>query len=110
MLRWLAIAGCLPLVAAAAANAQPARPAQLEHVSPSGEDRRAIALRLTQEPGFAQLTPASVGLVADTQVGPNARIGFHLMTVSRPRLGPEWRTDGRLPRSRKPAISFTFTF
>jgi hypothetical protein len=107
---WLAIAGLAPLIAAVAVNAQPARPAESQHISPSDGHGRAINLRLIQEPGFDYLIPATIGFVADTPVAPNARIGFHLINVSRQRLGPEWRTDGRVPRSRRPAFSFTFRF
>jgi hypothetical protein len=110
MQRWLAIAGLTPLIAAAGVNAQPTRPAESKHISLAERHGRAINLRLTQEPGFDLLTPATTGIIAETEVAPNARIGFHLMTVSRPRLGPEWRTDGRSTRSRKPAVSFTFRF
>lgn len=110
MQRWSVIVGIAPLIAAATANAQSTRLAGFKHISPSGQHGRAINLRLTQEPGFDQLTPATTGIVADTEVAPNARIGFHLMTVSRPKLGPEWRTDGRSTRSRKPAVSVTFSF
>ena len=110
MQRWLAIAGLAPLIAAAAADAQPTRLAEINHISPSDGHRRAINLRLIQEPGFDRLIPAMTGFVADTPVTPNARIGFQLVNVSRPRLGPEWRTDGRVPRSRRPAVSFSFRF
>ena len=108
--RWLAIAGLTPLIAAVAVNAQPPRPVETKRISPSDGHRRAINLRLIQEPGFDYLIPATIGVVADTPVAPNARIGFHLINVGRPRLGPEWRTDGRVPRSRRPAVSFTFRF
>jgi len=110
MQRWFAIAGLAPLIAAATANAQSTHPAEFRHFSPAERHGRAINLRLTREPGFDPLTPATTGIAAETEVVPNARIGFHLMTVSRPRLGPEWRTDGRSTRSRKPAVSFTFRF
>jgi len=109
MHRWLAIAGCLPLVAAAAANAQ--SPHQLQLNPPrTAAPHRVIDLRLTQEPAFDQFGPATTGFVADTPVAANTRIGFHLMTVTRPKLGPEWRTDGRSTRARKPAVSLTFKF
>ena len=108
MQRWLAIAGLAPLIAAA--DEQPTRPTESKLISSAERHGRAINLRLIQEPGFDLLTPATTGIVADTEVSPNARIGFHLMTVSRPRLGPEWRADGRSTRSRKPAVSFTFRF
>jgi hypothetical protein len=108
--RSLVIAGCLWLVVAASTHAQPLRSAQTKHGSASDAQRRTIALRLTQEPGFNQFSSPTTGLVADTQLAPNTRIGFHLMTVTRPKLGPEWRTDGRSTRTRKPAISVTFKF
>ena len=110
MPRWRAIAGCLLLVAAAAANAQSMRPAQIKHDLSLNKYRGPMDSRLAQEAGFEQSTPATMGLAAYTQVAPNARLGFHLMNVIRPKLGPEWRTDGRVTRSRKPAVSFTFRF
>ena len=110
MQRWLAIAGLAPLIAAVAGNAQPTRPAESQHILSSDGHRRAINLRLIQVPGFDYLMPATTGFVADAPIALNTRIGFHLINVSRPRLGPEWRTDGRVPRSRRPAVSFTFRF
>ena len=107
MHRWLFIAGVVPLLAAASSHAQP--PGLSAREAPP-KAKRAIDLRLTQEPGFDPLTPPTRGFVAGTQIAPNARIGLHLMTVSRPKLGPEWRTDGRSNRSRKPAVSFSWRF
>ena len=107
MPRWLHIAGVLPLLAAAGGHAQSTGVVPRE--APP-KPARTIDLRLTQEPGFDPLTPPTRGIVAGTEVAPNARIGFHLMTVSRPKLGPEWRTDGRSNRSRKPAVSFSWRF
>jgi hypothetical protein len=107
--RWLSFAGLLPLCAAAGANAQFA--ALTDHAPPPpAASTRTIDLRLTQEPAFNQFSRPSTGFIADTQVAPNSRVGFSLINVSRPKLGPEWRTDGRSTRSRKPAVSFTFRF
>ena len=107
MHRWLIIVGVVPLAAAAAGHAQSN---SLSPPEPSPKAQRTLDLRLTQEPGFDFLTPPTRGFVAGTEVAPNARIGFHLMTVSRPKLGPEWRMDGRSNRSRKPAVSFRLRF
>ena len=109
MQRWLAIAGVVPLIAAAAANAQANRSnVSGRLVSPNTHPR--VNFRLGQEPAFNRFDPPSAAFVAQSQVGPNSRIGFHLINVSRPGFGPEWRTDGRIPRSRRPAVSFTFKF
>ena len=106
--RWLVIAGLWPLPAATGANAQPAP--KLDIREPAARHSRTIDLRLIEEPSIYRLTPPSTGFSAETEVAPNARVGFRMMTVSRPRLGPEWRVDGRSPRSRKPAVSFTWRF
>jgi hypothetical protein len=71
---------------------------------------RQINLRLVEEPGFNRAEPPNRGVLADTVLGANVRMGISLMTVSRPRVGPEWRIDGRALRSRKPALSFSYRF
>lgn len=109
MQRWLIITGLWPLLAATAANAQSKRvldtrePATAHHA-------RSIDFRLIQEPSLNRVDPPNTGFLAETEVSPNARIGFSMITVSRPKLGPEWRVDGRSTRTRKPAVSFTFRF
>ena len=105
MTRWLFIAGLWPMVAAAAANAQSVR-----QQSQPTHHPRVIDLRLTQDPGMTQFEPPATGFIADTEVAPNARLGFQMINRSRPRFGPDLRVDGRPPRSRRPAMSFTFRF
>ena len=107
MHRWLVIVGLAPLLAATAANAQLQRPFDLREPAPP---RKGVDVRLVQEPSLNRIDRPSTGWQADTAVGPNARIGFRMMTVSRPKLGPEWRVDGRTMRSRKPAVSFSLRF
>ena len=105
MTRWLFIALLWPMVAAMAANAQSvhqqSRPTRHAHV---------IDLRLTQDPGFSQFEPPATGFIADTEVAPDARLGFGMINRSRPRFGPDLRVDGRQSKSRRPALSFTFRF
>ena len=105
--RWLVIAGLGPLLAASNAFAQPIPSL---HYQPAPSHKPTIDLRLVEEPGLTQIDPPNRGFLADTELGANVRMGIRLMTVSRPRLGPEWRVDGRALRSRKPAISFSYRF
>lgn len=105
MTRWLIIAGLWPMVAAAAADAQSVR----QQSTPT-RHARVIDLRLTQDPGFNQFEPPATGFIADTEVAPNARLGFRMVNRSRPRFGPDFRVDGRQSKSRRPAMSFTFRF
>jgi hypothetical protein len=108
--RWLVSIGLGPLLlAATAANAQSSRAFEVREPAPE-RPSKTIDLRLIQEPSFNRFDPPSTGLLAETEVAPNARLGFRMMTVSRPKLGPEWRIDGRSPRSRKPAVSVTVRF
>lgn len=105
MTRWLIIAGLWSMVAAAAANAQSVRPqSQPTHHS------RVIDLRLTQDAGMTQFDLPATGLIADSEVAPNARLGFSMVNRPRPRFGPDLRVDGRPSKSRRPAVSFTFRF
>jgi hypothetical protein len=105
--QWRAIVGLLPLIAATNALAQPAH-VSLTH--PPISHKRTIDLRLVEEPGFDRAAPPNRGVLADTPLGANMRLGLQLITVSRPRLGPEWRVDGRMLRSRKPAVTFAYRF
>ena len=109
MQRWLVIAGIAPLLAATAANAQVSRPFDTREPAPAPR-APSVNFRLVQEPSLNRVDPPSTGWQADTAVGPNARLGFRMITVSRPKLGPEWRMDGRAVRSRKPAVSFSLRF
>ena len=109
MQRWLIIAGLAPLLAATAANGQARR---LLDTREAASDARAPAVnfRLVQKPSPNAVDPPSTGWQVDTAVASNARVGFRMMTISRPKLGPDWRVDGRAVRSRKPSVSFTLRF
>jgi len=103
--RWLFIALLWPMVAGAAANAQSVRPQS--HPTRHGH---VIDLRLMLDPGINQFEPRAIGFIADTEVAPDARLGFGMVNRSRPRFGPDLRIDGRQSKSRRPAVSFTFRF
>ena len=108
MKRWLVIAGSWPLLAATAAGAQSNRGFDLT-TAPTRHPRT-VDLRLLEEPALTRQGPPSTGFIAETEVAPNAMIGFRMMSVARPKLGPEWRVDGRSTRARKPAVSFSWRF
>ena len=107
MRRYAAIAGFCALSATTAANAQFAI---LGPPDPPARHPRTVDFRLIEEPSPNRIDPASRGFRAETEVAPNARVGFQMMTINRPKLGPEWRVDGRSIRSRKPAVSFSLRF
>jgi len=103
----LAIVGLWPLLAATGVFAQPIQAIQTQ--SPMTH-RRAIDLRLVEEPGLNRAAVPNRGVIADTPLGANMRMGVQLITITRPRLGPEWGIDGRTIRSRKPAVTFSYRF
>ena len=107
MQRWLVMVVLAPLVAATAANAQSTR---LLDTREPAQPSRTINLRLIEEPGLTHVAPPSTGFIAETDISANARIGLRMMNVTRPKLGPEWRIDGRSSRVRKPALSFSWRF
>jgi hypothetical protein len=107
--RWLVIAGLWPLLAATTVNAQSKRFLDTREPMPEHHSR-SLDFRLIQKPSLNRVDPPSTGFLAEAEVAPNARIGFSMISGSRPKLGPEWRVDGRSTRTRKPAVSFTFRF
>ena len=109
MQRWLIMVGLWPLLAATAVNAQSKLVLDTREPAPA-HHAGSIDFRLIQEPSLNRVDPPSTGVLAEAEVSPGARIGFSMITVSRPKLGPEWRVDGRSTRTRKPAVSFTFRF
>jgi hypothetical protein len=107
---WLAAAGIALLFATASAEAQVNLSTRNERAAPAIAQPRTIDLRLIQEPAFNRFDPPTIGFTADTQIAPNARFGFRLLNVARPKPGPELRTDGRPTRTRRPGLSLTFAF
>ena len=109
MQRWLVIVGLWPLLVATATNGQSKHFLDTREPPPARHSP-SIDFRLIQEPSFNRVDPPSTGFIAETEVAPNARLGFRMMSVSRPKLGPEWRVDGRSTRTRKPAVSLSVRF
>lgn len=108
MPRWLAIAAFWPLFAAGPVSAQAHLRGPL--TLPAEPRVRSFDVRMTQEAAPSHLAPSAMGIIAEAGIAANARVGLGLITLGRPKLGPEWRVDGRSVRYRKPAVSFTFKF
>jgi hypothetical protein len=106
---WLAIAGLSTLFAAHSASAQSTL-LNRAPLAPPEPPSRSFDIRVTETPARNPSLPSVIAIVADTEIMPNARFGLGLITLSRPKLGPEFRVDGRSIRHRKPAVSFTFRF
>ena len=70
-----------------------------------------LNLRLVRDPDLAPDPVRHSGMIAQTQIAPNATLGFGILKAAPKRPGPgEWRLDPAAPRSRKAAASFDFSF
>jgi hypothetical protein len=69
------------------------------------------SLRLVQQVDFSPVRIRQSGMIVDTVVAPNARLGLGLFTLTRNKSGlPDARTDGRQVKSRKLGVSFRIGF
>ena len=92
--------------------AAPCAAATVEQPAPeAAKNRRALNFRLIDEPRFSAKPIHDAGMIAQTQVLPNAALGVGLFksTQRKPDAG-EWRTDARATGSRKAAVRFLFKF
>lgn len=68
-------------------------------------------LRLVEQVEFRPARISQSGMIADTMIAPNARLGLGLFTLTRGRSRlPDARTDGRAVKSRKLGVSFRLGF
>jgi hypothetical protein len=109
MRRWL-IAGACSAMWSAGVNAAPMpgltaplhKPSRTSHIPD---------LRLVQQVDFGPARIRQSGMIADTTILPNARLGLGLFNVSRSRSGPfDARIDGRPVKSRKLGVHFRLDF
>ena len=110
MARWLAIGVCLIGVGQAAHAGPilsvPLTPQPLHRFSP-----RTPELRIVRPPVAFDPSPIrQSGMIADTTVLPNARIGLGLFSVAKRSSPSEFKPDGRAPKSRKVGLSFRLRF
>ncbi|HEX6604865.1 MAG TPA: hypothetical protein VF027_08310 [Sphingomicrobium sp.] len=110
MVRWLAIGICT-IGVAGAAPAAPILTVPLAPVQPHRFSPRAPELRIVRPPAAFDASPIrQTGMIADTAVMPNGRIGLGLFSVTRRSSPSEIKPDGRAPKSRKVGLSFRLRF
>jgi hypothetical protein len=109
MQRWL-IAGAVATLASGSAGAGP-MPSLTAPLQPLHRASHRPDLRLVQQVDFSPSRIRQSGMIADTAVLPNARLGLGLFSVSRNRRGAnDARIDGRPAKSRKLGVSFRMRF
>ena len=106
--KWLAFAAILPLMSAAAANAQ-MKGLGIADIA-SVARTRALDLRLVEERSVDTRAPFTNGLIAQQSVAPNALVGLGLARI----YGRTKRGDARITDApsigRKPAVTFVLKF
>ena len=108
MARWLAPSLFCGLLAAQPAAAA----ASFDQPAASHADHRAsINFRLIEEPRLSPRPIHNSGIIAQTEVAPNAAIGVGLLKSAqrKPDAG-EFRLEGRGPGSRKAAVQLVWKF
>ena len=109
MRRWLVSLSVIGLISApSAAGAATFDPWGIAEPQPAGPK---LKFRLVQEPVISSKPIHNSGMIAQTEVAPNAAIGVGLFksTQRKPDAG-EWRLDQGSTGSRKAAVRFLFKF
>ena len=94
----------------AEANAAPQRGPSLTLAQPASQAHRSVSFRLVQDREFDPYPVYHSGIIAQTQVAPNATVGFGLLKSRPKKPSGEWTLDGGAPRSRKAALNFLLKF
>ena len=78
---------------------------------PAPTERQRFNFRLVEDAVFDPRPIHNSGMIAQTQVAPNATLGIGLLKAAPRKPGAgEWRVDNGAPRSRKAAVSFRLRF
>jgi hypothetical protein len=109
MRQWLMV-GAWSALSSAAVHAGP-MPGLAVPVEKAARVSHSPNLRLVEQVDFGPARLRQSGMIADTVIAPNARLGLGLFTLTRMKSGlPDARTDGRAPKSRKLGVSFRLGF
>jgi hypothetical protein len=101
--------GTLALVGRADAAPRHSGPLTIRDVPTTPQPR--LNFRLVRDPDLAPDPVRHSGMIATTEIAPNATLGFGILKAAPKRPGPgEWRLEPGAPRSRKAAVSFDFRF
>lgn len=108
MTRWLAF--CVMNCVAVSGGAQAA---SFERAPASAAEsiRPKLNFRLVEEARYSSRPIHNAGMIASTDVAPNAAVGVGLFKSTQRKLDAgEWRHDGRAAGSRKAAVRFQLKF
>ena len=95
---------------AGAAHAGPRPFPLLTMTQPKSHASRSVSFRLVQDPQFDPAPVYHWGIVAQTDVAPNATVGIGLLRANPKKLSGDWNTDRGAPRSRSTKIDFLLRF
>ena len=105
----LAIGLCPLLAGAAHAGPQPGAPFSVRESEPVHKPK--LNFRLVQDPISDPAPVHNSGMVAQTEVAPNATVGVGLLKSSPKKYGSgDWRVENGMPRSRKAAVTLQLKF
>ncbi len=92
------------------AHAGPQSGPSLISAQPERHAHRSVSFRLVQDREFDPDPVHHSGIVAQTEVAPNATVGIGLLRSKPKTLSGDWTSDTGAPRSRKAAVSFLLKF
>ena len=94
-----------------AAYAGPQPSGRLSITEPAPKARPALNFRLVRDSEFDPDPIHNSGMIAQTEIAPNATVGFGLLKAAPKKRGSgEWKLDDSAPRSRKAAVSLRIKF
>lgn len=109
MKRGLVALSVAALLVADRADAAPRHAPSVRDSAPLSKPR--LNLRIVRDPDFSPEPVHNSGMIAQTEVAPNATLGFGILKAAPKRPGTgDWRLEPGAPRSRKAAVSFDFRF
>jgi hypothetical protein len=105
------IAVALGMVLAGAAHAGPQSGPGLMRGEPKAHSRPTLNFRLVSDSEFDPDPVHHSGMVAQSEIGPNATVGIGLLKAAPKKPGSgDWKLDNGIRHSRKAAVSFRLKF
>ena len=96
---------------ALAGGAYAESPLSFSAEEPQSTGRQRVNFRLVEDAVYDPNPIHNSGMIAQTQVAPNATLGIGILKAAPRKPGAgEWRVENGAPRSRKAAVSFRLRF
>lgn len=102
----IVFASALALAGQAHAGSKPF----LDTAQPRNHVHRSISFRLVEDPQYDREPVYHWGIVAQTEIAPNATLGIGLLRAKPKKLSGDWNADNGAPHSRNTKIDFLFRF